>query len=165
MLLHRSPNKPGKGSYWTLHPQASNMFENGCYLRRQKRFKCAKKQEEKKAKLRQYELARRAEKNRELLQKSVFQYDTHSKDYNQHSFQILQEKLKQQPSNINEICQTRNDYPAVKREQTHIMDFCYVASRMLYYMVIRNCGILRLCIGQFNDSNNGVALVIIVLAS
>ena len=120
ILLHRSPNKPGKGSYWTLHPQASNMFENGCYLRRQKRFKCAKKQEEKKAKLRQYELARRAEKNRELLQKSVFQYDTHSKDYNQHSFQILQEKLKQQPSNINETCQTRNDYPAVKSEQTRI---------------------------------------------
>jgi len=39
----RSPDKPGKGSYWTLHPQAGNMFENGCYLRRQKRFKCEKK--------------------------------------------------------------------------------------------------------------------------
>uniref|UniRef100_A0A3P9LC57 Forkhead box A3 n=1 Tax=Oryzias latipes TaxID=8090 RepID=A0A3P9LC57_ORYLA len=35
----RSPDKPGKGSYWTLHPQSGNMFENGCYLRRQKRFK------------------------------------------------------------------------------------------------------------------------------
>ena len=31
------------GSYWTLHPDSGNMFENGCYLRRQKRFKCAKK--------------------------------------------------------------------------------------------------------------------------
>ena len=39
----RSPDRPGKGSYWTLHPDSGNMFENGCYLRRQKRFKCAKK--------------------------------------------------------------------------------------------------------------------------
>ena len=35
----RSPERPGKGSYWTLHNMAGNMFENGCYLRRQKRFK------------------------------------------------------------------------------------------------------------------------------
>ena len=40
----RSPDKPGKGSYWTLHPDSGNMFENGCYLRRQKRFKCLKKE-------------------------------------------------------------------------------------------------------------------------
>ncbi|CAF0840552.1 unnamed protein product [Brachionus calyciflorus] len=39
----RSPDRPGKGSYWTLHPESGNMFENGCYLRRQKRFKCIKK--------------------------------------------------------------------------------------------------------------------------
>lgn len=36
----RTPDKPGKGSFWSLHPQSGNMFENGCYLRRQKRFKC-----------------------------------------------------------------------------------------------------------------------------
>jgi hypothetical protein len=35
----RSVDRPGKGSYWTLHPESGNMFENGCYLRRQKRFK------------------------------------------------------------------------------------------------------------------------------
>lgn len=35
----RTPDRPGKGSYWTLHPDSGNMFENGCYLRRQKRFK------------------------------------------------------------------------------------------------------------------------------
>ena len=35
----RSADRPGKGSYWTLHPDSGNMFENGCYLRRQKRFK------------------------------------------------------------------------------------------------------------------------------
>lgn len=40
----RTPDKPGKGSFWTLHPESGNMFENGCYLRRQKRFKCEKKE-------------------------------------------------------------------------------------------------------------------------
>nr|WGZ76176.1 forkhead box A [Hofstenia miamia] len=39
----RTPDKPGKGSFWTLHPESGNMFENGCYLRRQKRFKDEKK--------------------------------------------------------------------------------------------------------------------------
>src|SRR2546428_574773 len=34
----------GKGSFWSLHPDSGNMFENGCYLRRQKRFKCEKKE-------------------------------------------------------------------------------------------------------------------------
>jgi hypothetical protein len=38
----RSADRPGKGSYWTLHNMAGNMFENGCYLRRQKRFKSEK---------------------------------------------------------------------------------------------------------------------------
>ncbi|KAG5263552.1 hypothetical protein AALO_G00266060 [Alosa alosa] len=38
----RSPDSPGKGSYWTLHPDSGNMFENGCYMRRQKRFRCAR---------------------------------------------------------------------------------------------------------------------------
>ncbi|OQV14219.1 Hepatocyte nuclear factor 3-beta [Hypsibius exemplaris] len=42
----RTPDKPGKGSFWGLHPQSGNMFENGCYLRRQKRFKCEKEKRE-----------------------------------------------------------------------------------------------------------------------
>lgn len=41
----RTPDKPGKGSFWTLHPDSGNMFENGCYLRRQKRFKDDKKEQ------------------------------------------------------------------------------------------------------------------------
>lgn len=41
----RTPDKPGKGSFWTLHPNSGNMFENGCYLRRQKRFKVVKKED------------------------------------------------------------------------------------------------------------------------
>ncbi|XP_077297226.1 fork head box protein [Arctopsyche grandis] len=40
----RTPDKPGKGSFWALHPDSGNMFENGCFLRRQKRFKDEKKE-------------------------------------------------------------------------------------------------------------------------
>ncbi|XP_055610526.1 fork head domain-containing protein FD4-like [Uranotaenia lowii] len=35
----RRPDRPGKGSYWTLHPKAFDMFQNGSLLRRRKRFK------------------------------------------------------------------------------------------------------------------------------
>lgn len=35
----RNDKKGGKGSYWSLDPDAFNMFENGSYLRRRKRFK------------------------------------------------------------------------------------------------------------------------------
>ena len=42
--VSRSTDRPGKGSYWTLHPDSHSMFDNGCYLRRQKRFKCPKKE-------------------------------------------------------------------------------------------------------------------------
>jgi len=45
LKVPRTPDKPGKGSFWTLHPNSGNMFENGCYLRRQKRFKCPKREE------------------------------------------------------------------------------------------------------------------------
>ncbi|CAH2102262.1 unnamed protein product [Euphydryas editha] len=34
----RNPDRPGKGAYWTLHPEAFDMFENGSMLRRRKRF-------------------------------------------------------------------------------------------------------------------------------
>ena len=35
----RDDNKPGKGSYWALDPDSLNMFENGSYLRRRRRFR------------------------------------------------------------------------------------------------------------------------------
>ena len=35
----RDDKKPGKGSYWMLDPDSYNMFENGSFLRRRKRFK------------------------------------------------------------------------------------------------------------------------------
>ena len=36
-------SKSGKGNYWTLHPNAGDMFGNGSFLRRSKRFKMASK--------------------------------------------------------------------------------------------------------------------------
>uniref|UniRef100_A0A1I8MBG5 Fork-head domain-containing protein n=1 Tax=Musca domestica TaxID=7370 RepID=A0A1I8MBG5_MUSDO len=35
----RDDKKPGKGSYWTLDPDSYNMFDNGTFLRRRRRFK------------------------------------------------------------------------------------------------------------------------------
>lgn len=37
--IPRRPDRPGKGSYWALHPSSGDMFENGSFLRRRKRFK------------------------------------------------------------------------------------------------------------------------------
>ena len=40
--ISRAPGKPGKGNYWALHPACGDMFSNGSFLRRAKRFKLAK---------------------------------------------------------------------------------------------------------------------------
>lgn len=40
--IPRRPDRPGKGSYWALHPSCGDMFENGSFLRRRKRFKLHK---------------------------------------------------------------------------------------------------------------------------
>ncbi|XP_068596042.1 forkhead box protein B1-like [Brachionichthys hirsutus] len=37
--IPRRPEQPGKGSFWALHPRCGDMFENGSFLRRRKRFK------------------------------------------------------------------------------------------------------------------------------
>lgn len=42
----RRPDRPGKGAYWALHPQAFDMFENGSLLRRRKRFKLHKSEKD-----------------------------------------------------------------------------------------------------------------------
>jgi forkhead box protein B len=39
LKIPRRPDRPGKGSYWALHPMCGDMFENGSFLRRRKRFK------------------------------------------------------------------------------------------------------------------------------
>lgn len=35
----RQTGVPGKGNYWTIDPEAEDMFENGSFLRRRKRFR------------------------------------------------------------------------------------------------------------------------------
>ncbi|XP_032870827.1 forkhead box protein B1 [Amblyraja radiata] len=40
--IPRRPDQPGKGSFWALHPNCGDMFENGSFLRRRKRFKVLK---------------------------------------------------------------------------------------------------------------------------
>jgi len=37
--IPREPGNPGKGNYWTMDPDAEDMFDNGSFLRRRKRFK------------------------------------------------------------------------------------------------------------------------------
>lgn len=37
--IPREPGNPGKGNYWTMDPASEDMFDNGSFLRRRKRFK------------------------------------------------------------------------------------------------------------------------------
>ena len=37
--IPREPGNPGKGNYWSLDPQSEDMFDNGSFLRRRKRYK------------------------------------------------------------------------------------------------------------------------------
>uniref|UniRef100_A0A915J5U4 Fork-head domain-containing protein n=1 Tax=Romanomermis culicivorax TaxID=13658 RepID=A0A915J5U4_ROMCU len=37
--IPREPGNPGKGNYWTLDPACADMFDNGSFLRRRKRYK------------------------------------------------------------------------------------------------------------------------------
>ena len=39
LKIPREPGNPGKGNYWTLDPASEDMFDNGSFLRRRKRFK------------------------------------------------------------------------------------------------------------------------------
>uniref|UniRef100_A0A0K0DAB6 Fork-head domain-containing protein n=1 Tax=Angiostrongylus cantonensis TaxID=6313 RepID=A0A0K0DAB6_ANGCA len=36
--IPREPGNPGKGNYWSLDPKAQDMFDNGSFLRRRKRY-------------------------------------------------------------------------------------------------------------------------------
>ncbi|KHJ95434.1 fork head domain protein [Oesophagostomum dentatum] len=44
--IPREPGNPGKGNYWSLDPKAQDMFDNGSFLRRRKRFKRQPEQNE-----------------------------------------------------------------------------------------------------------------------
>ncbi|KAK7499753.1 hypothetical protein BaRGS_00009094 [Batillaria attramentaria] len=44
--IPRAPGRPGKGNYWALHPGCGDMFGNGSFLRRAKRFKLERQKRE-----------------------------------------------------------------------------------------------------------------------
>ncbi|XP_029463940.1 forkhead box protein L1 [Rhinatrema bivittatum] len=46
----REKGRPGKGSYWTLHPRCTDMFENGNFRRRKRKPKASAVREQKEAK-------------------------------------------------------------------------------------------------------------------
>lgn len=62
----RDDKKPGKGSYWSLDPDSYNMFDNGSYLRRRRRFK-------KKDALREKEELAKREEQRDNKAKKVIE--------------------------------------------------------------------------------------------
>ncbi|XP_046461773.1 RNA polymerase II degradation factor 1-like [Daphnia pulex] len=66
LKVPRRPDRPGKGAYWTLHPNAINMFENGSLLRRRKRFKLHKADKD----LLETELAALSSMNRMMQQQN-----------------------------------------------------------------------------------------------
>ncbi|CAF0783566.1 unnamed protein product [Brachionus calyciflorus] len=45
LKVSKNSGKPGKGNYWALHPKAGDMFGNGSFLRRSKRFKTSSPKE------------------------------------------------------------------------------------------------------------------------
>lgn len=49
LKIPRAPGRPGKGNYWALHPGCGDMFGNGSFLRRAKRFKLKRQQQEEQA--------------------------------------------------------------------------------------------------------------------
>ena len=55
----RDDKKPGKGSYWMLHPESHNMFDNGSYLRRRRRFKRSPAEKEREERLKRLEEERK----------------------------------------------------------------------------------------------------------
>ncbi|XP_043937974.1 forkhead box protein C2 [Protopterus annectens] len=73
----RDDKKPGKGSYWTLDPDSYNMFENGSFLRRRRRFKkkdaCREKEE------RERQLKEQAKAQTSLTNSEVSKEDTAEK--------------------------------------------------------------------------------------
>ncbi|PAV89838.1 hypothetical protein WR25_13858 [Diploscapter pachys] len=64
----RTPDKPGKGSFWTLHALCGNMFENGCFLRRQKRFKIKEREPSRKKRNNQQNSSQQAQAQQALAQ-------------------------------------------------------------------------------------------------
>jgi len=77
--IPRDEKKPGKGSYWSLDPDAYNMFENGSYLRRRKRFKkkteAIKEKEDRKKQIEEMQRQKEAAQILSAQQRLLYQHN------------------------------------------------------------------------------------------
>lgn len=103
----RDDKKPGKGSYWTLDPDSYNMFDNGSYLRRRRRFK-------KKDALREKEEVAK----RQQQQTQPQQQPTRNEKPTEKSTKILECKPKREPSSELSQCSMTKDSQQIMSDAT-----------------------------------------------
>lgn len=96
----RDDKKPGKGSYWTLDPDSYNMFDNGSYLRRRRRFKKKDAMKEKEEILKRQQL--HPHQSHELIKRVDEKLD-----------KKLECKLKREPNPEMPQCMTKYDSKSV----------------------------------------------------
>lgn len=103
----RDDKKPGKGSYWTLDPDSYNMFDNGSYLRRRRRFK-------KKDALREKEeaLKRQVQGDAMVKRDEKIHDDTKTK---------LDLKPKREPTELSQCMNKYQDTKSVIVHQDHVI--------------------------------------------
>lgn len=105
----RDDKKPGKGSYWTLDPDSYNMFDNGSYLRRRRRFK-------KKDALREKE---EALKRQQLGEPStILKRDDKLEDVSKPKLEC---KPKREPNTELSQCMSKYDSKSVIVHQDHVI--------------------------------------------
>ena len=115
----RRPDQPGKGSYWSLHPECGAMFENGSFLRRRKRFKSLKKTFD--------ALAKNSESHHgastktphpqtktNVMKDKIYEHDQKSESNPRHPFAIeslIGTNDKELTGNVNSFNSTLSNYP------------------------------------------------------
>ncbi|CAI4231288.1 unnamed protein product [Auanema sp. JU1783] len=106
----RTPDKPGKGSFWTLHSMCGNMFENGCYLRRQKRFKVKEREPSRKKKNQNNQAQQQQQQQQLSLDSSAGKDDDYGKIK-------IEPKIEDVPVNQNDLDQAQSQQSSVSSSQ------------------------------------------------
>ncbi|XP_065065228.1 forkhead box C1-B-like [Rhopilema esculentum] len=121
LKIARDDNKPGKGSYWTLDPDSLNMFENGSYLRRRRRFR---KKEMKKGK-------HKCETNDTKQEKSRHDKGNDSKSDSEDSDSMgnAKEESKDKEDNWNPSSNESSDFRSSKSEENSLSEGEFAFSR------------------------------------
>ncbi|XP_028391930.1 forkhead box C1-B-like [Dendronephthya gigantea] len=104
----RDDKKPGKGSYWTLDPDSYNMFENGSYLRRRKRFK-------RKAKKDEIETGSDAGKNEDKTERAA-STSAESLQSEENDESLLNNNKDEE---LKSSCMKKQDHCGIRNEQEH----------------------------------------------